>query len=96
MFHQPTRRGDYDLRMKWPTSTPAGYARCGACGALVIVVVKDGVPVGFEKHKIPSSARACPNGTEPRLKSKKRNRRSHKGKSVRTISGGLPGLGKGS
>lgn len=80
--------------MKRAPSKPPGYERCGSCGALVRVVVREGVPLGFERHKVPSSATACPNGTQPAAKPKKRPKGSHKGKSVRAVSGGLPGLGE--
>jgi hypothetical protein len=80
--------------MKRPLQKPDGYERCGSCGALVRVVVRDEIPIGFEKHKVPSSSAWCKNGTQPVARPKKKPKGSHKGKSVRAIGGGLPGLGK--
>lgn len=80
--------------MKRPVQKPDGYERCGSCGALVRVVVTEGVARGFERHKVPSSHLRCDNGTQPVAKPKKKPPRSHKGKSVRALGGGLPGLGK--
>lgn len=73
---------------------PTGHERCGRCGALVRVTMRDDTPIGFEKHKVPSSSEWCPNGTQPRAKPKKRAKGAHRGKSVRAVGGGLPGLGK--
>lgn len=80
--------------MKGPAPTPEGYERCGSCGALVRVVVADGLVRGFDRHKVPSSHLRCENGTQPTTKPKKTPRRPHKDKSVRALGGGLPGLGK--
>lgn len=56
--------------------------------------MRDGVPAGFERHKMPSSHIWCPNGTQPAKKiTPKKGVRTHRGKSVRTVSGGLPTLG---
>jgi hypothetical protein len=86
-------RTQYDHPMKFPAKRPPGYERCGRCGALVRVVGRDDVPLGFEKHRIPSIPDWCANGTQPAAKPKN-VKRAHRGKSVRTVSGGLPGLGK--
>ncbi|MDF2916114.1 MAG: hypothetical protein K0S70_331 [Microbacterium sp.] len=78
--------------MKSAPRKPQGYERCGSCGGLAKVVTRDGVPIGFEKHKVPSSPAWCPNGTQPVARVKVK--RGHRGKSVRATGGGLPGLGK--
>lgn len=70
------------------------HERCGSCGALVRVATGGGVPLGFERHNVPSSHLRCPNGTQPVAKPKKAPKGSHKGKSIRAVGGGLPGLGK--
>ena len=54
--------------------------------------LETGVPIGFEKHKVPSSLAWCPNGTQPVARVKVK--RGHRGKSVRATGGGLFGLGK--
>jgi hypothetical protein len=79
--------------MKFPAKRPLGHERCGKCGGLVRVAVRDGIPLGFEKHKIPSSSQWCANGAQP-VANPKKVKRAHRGKSVRAVGGGLPGLGK--
>ncbi|GAB2528378.1 hypothetical protein FB385_1442 [Paramicrobacterium agarici] len=81
-----------DGDVKNPPRPSPSYERCGKCGALVVVVIRDATPIGFEKHKIPSSPTWCANGTQPVARKKVKG--AHRGKSVRTIGGGLPSLGK--
>lgn len=85
------KQAKHDRMARKMGPTP-GTERCGQCSARVKVVVRNGVVAGFERHKMPSSHLWCPNGTQrvPRVKEK----RSHRGKSVRAVGGGLPTLGK--
>lgn len=73
------------------TVDDAQHARCGSCQGIARVAFKDGAPLGFERHKVPGSPDWCRNGTQPVAKGKG----SHRGKSVRAVSGGLPTLGRG-
>lgn len=67
-----------------------GYERCGVCAGLARVAMLEGVPVGFERHRYPSSRDWCPNGTQPVARPKKKRRRG----SIWSRSSGLPTLGR--
>jgi hypothetical protein len=68
----------------------SGFERCGVCLGLARVAKKDGMPIGFERHRAPGTRDWCRNGTQP----VKKGKRAHRGKSVRAGNAGLPTLGK--
>lgn len=76
---------------KTPAIEQPSRERCGTCGSLVRVALQGNQPLGFERHKYPSSSLWCESGTQP-VKAVQA-KRAHRGKSVRTVQGGLPTLG---
>lgn len=70
------------------------YERCGACKGMARVALgTQGTPLGFERHRAPGMNAWCRNGTQPSPKPTGKGSKKVK-RSVRTVSGGLPTLGK--